>query len=129
MNAAEARKAVPATIDEYIAAFAPSVQKILKKIRKVVRSAAPEATEVISYGMPALKGNGVLIYFAAFKAHIGFYPPISGDAALAKKASRYANEKGNLRFPLAEPIPYDLIERITRLRAGQDRAKARAKRK
>ena len=125
----QTKKAAPATIDEYIAAFPPPVQKILTKIRKVVRSAAPEASEVISYGMPALKGRGVLVYFAAFKAHVGLYPPIHGDAALAKEASRYANEKGNLRFPLAEPIPYDLIERITQLRVRQDRAKARAKRR
>jgi uncharacterized protein YdhG (YjbR/CyaY superfamily) len=129
MSAAREKKPAPATIDEYIAAFSPDVQRILKKIRKVVRGAAPGAKEVISYGMPALKLHGVLVYFAAFKAHIGFYPPISGGAALKKDAARYANEKGNLRFPLDEPIPYELIERITKLRVEQDVANAAAKRR
>jgi uncharacterized protein YdhG (YjbR/CyaY superfamily) len=129
MSAAREKKPAAATIDEYIAAFSPDVQRILKKIRKVVRGAAPGAKEVISYGMPALKLHGVLVYFAAFKTHIGFYPPISGDAALKKDAARYANEKGNLRFPLDEPIPYELIERITKLRVEQDVANAAAKRR
>jgi uncharacterized protein YdhG (YjbR/CyaY superfamily) len=129
MSAAREKRPAPATIDEYIAAFSPHVQRILKKIRKVVRGAAPGAKEVISYGMPALKLHGILVYFAAFKTHIGFYPPISGDATLKKDAARYANERGNLRFPLDEPIPYDLIERITKLRVEQDIANAAAKRR
>jgi uncharacterized protein YdhG (YjbR/CyaY superfamily) len=129
MSAAREKRPAPATIDEYIAAFSPDVQRILKKIRKVVRGAAPGAKEVISYGMPALKLHGVLVYFAAFKTHIGFYPPISGDAALKKDAARYANEKGNLRFPLDEPIPYELIERLTKLRVEQDVANTAAKRR
>lgn len=127
MDAARSKK--PQTIDEYIAAFPPDVQKILKKVRKIVRGAAPGAEEAISYGIPALRSNGVLVYFAAFKEHIGFYPPIEGDAKLKQDAARYAGEKGNLRFPFDEPIPYDLIERITRLRVKQDLAKAAAKRR
>ncbi len=117
----------PASVDEYISAFAPDVQAVLQQVRQAVRNAAPEAREVISYRMPALKQHGVLIYFAAFKNHIGFYPPIRGDARLEAAAARYAGEKGNLRFPLDEPIPYALIERLTRLRVGQDLAKANAK--
>jgi len=120
--------AAPTTVDEYIAAFPPEVQRILQRVRRVARAAAPEAREVISYRMPALKQNGVLVYFAAFKNHIGLYPPISGDADIAKAVAPYAGEKGNLRFPLDEPIPYDLIARITALRLKQDLAKAVLKR-
>jgi len=120
--------AAPTTVDEYIAAFPPEVRRILQRVRRVARAAAPEAREVISYRMPALKQNGVLVYFAAFKNHIGLYPPISGDADIAKAVAPYAGEKGNLRFPLDEPIPYDLIARITALRLKQDLAKAVLKR-
>lgn len=112
-----------ADVDAYIAGFAPEVQAILARVRKVVRAAAPDATEVISYRMPALKQHGVLIYYAAFKHHLGFYPPITGDPALEAEAARYAGEKGNLRFPFDQPIPFDLIARLTRLRAAQDAAR------
>jgi uncharacterized protein YdhG (YjbR/CyaY superfamily) len=118
------RTARPETVDEYIARFDPDIQAILRKVRRTVKKAAPHATEVVSYSMPALKQNGILIYFAAFKSHIGFYPPIRGDAKLAKAAARYAGQKGNLRFPFAEPIPYALIAALTKLRAKQDAAKA-----
>ena len=118
----------PASVDEYIASFAPEVQALLQAVRAAVKAAAPNATEVISYRMPALKQHGVLVYFAAFKNHIGFYPPIKGDAGLERQASRYAGEKGNLRFPLNEPIPYALIGALTRLRSEQDAAKAAARR-
>jgi len=123
----ENARSAPATIDEYIAGYAPEVQEILEKIRKTVREIAPEAEEVISYRMPAFKLKGILVYFAAFKNHIGLYPPISGDDELLKAVASYAGEKGNLRFPLDQPIPYDLIERIVRLRARQNREKASKK--
>lgn len=118
----------PTNVDEYIAAFPPAVRAILRTVRRTVRAAAPEATEVISYRMPALKQRGILVYFAAFKQHIGLFPPIKGDAALEKAAAPYAGPKGNLRFKFDEPIPYGLIKRLTQLRARQDRAAARAKR-
>ncbi|HEY9181814.1 MAG TPA: DUF1801 domain-containing protein [Gammaproteobacteria bacterium] len=114
----------PKTVDEYIARFEPKVRAILRKVRRTVRRAAPRAREVISYSMPALRQNGILIYFAAFKSHLGFYPPVRGDAKLTKAAARYAGEKGNLRFRFAEPIPYTLIAALTKLRARQDAAKA-----
>src|SRR6516165_11673916 len=110
----------PKTIDEYIALFPPHVQEILQKIRLTVRGVAPDAEEIISYRMPAFRRKGILIYFAAFKNHIGLYPPIKGDPALLKAVAPYAGEKGNLRFPLDEPIPYKLIERIVKLRAAGD---------
>src|SRR6478736_10323491 len=106
----------PKEIDRYIAQFPKNVQAILKRVRKTIRSAAPEASEVISYQMPAVKGHGILVYFAAWKEHIGLYPPITGNKALEKAVARYAGPKGNLQFPLNEPIPYDLIERIVRHR-------------
>ena len=119
----------PADIDGYIAQFPAAVQAILEKVRATIRRAAPDATEVISYQMPAFRQHGILVYFAAWKEHIGLYPPISGDKVLAKAVARYAGPKGNLQFPLDEPIPYDLIERIVKLRVNQDTEKAAAKRK
>ena len=121
--------APPHSVDAYIATFPPDVQAILRKVRATVVAAAPDAHEIISYRMPALRQHGVLVYYAAFKNHIGFYPPIKGDVRLEQASARYAGEKGNLRFPLDEPIPYALIARLTRLRARQDAAAAKAKRR
>ena len=122
-------RGTPGTIDEYIAAFPPEVRPILRKVRRTIRDAAPDAREIISYRMPAFTRGGVLAYFAAFKSHIGLYPPITGDARLMKALSPYAGENGNLRFPLDQPIPYDLIGRIVKLRVRQNLAKATARRK
>jgi uncharacterized protein YdhG (YjbR/CyaY superfamily) len=119
----------PETIDAYIAAAAPEARPILEKIRALVRAAAPDAEEAISYRMPAFKQGGILLYFAAFKAHIGVFPPVRGDAALEAALAPYAGEKGNLRFPLDRPIPYALIERIARFRLAANLAKKAGKRK
>lgn len=119
----ESSSQAPANVDAYIASCAAEVRGILEEIRRRVRLAAPDAEETISYRMPAFKLNGVLLYFAAFKNHIGVYPPVSGDAALEKALAKYAGEKGNLRFPLDRPIPYDLIDRIVKLRVKQNGAK------
>jgi uncharacterized protein YdhG (YjbR/CyaY superfamily) len=110
----------PKDIDEYIARFSPDVQTILERIRLTIHNAAPDAQETISYGIPAFTQRSVLVYFAAFRNHIGFYPPISGDARLEKAISAYAGDKGSLRFPLNQPIPYDLIARIVKLRVKQN---------
>jgi uncharacterized protein YdhG (YjbR/CyaY superfamily) len=123
----EVRTPKSANIDEYIQAFPPEIQSILQKIRSTIRKAAPEAEEIISYMMPAFRQNGILVYFAAFKKHIGLYPPVSGDAAIEKAIAPYAGPKGNLQFPLDRPIPYDLIGRIVKLRLKQNQAKASAK--
>jgi uncharacterized protein YdhG (YjbR/CyaY superfamily) len=122
-----AERSAPETVDEYIAGFPPEVRTILRKIRRTVKAAAPEARERISYRIPAFTLDGTLVYFAAFKKHIGFYPPVRGDARLEKAVARFAGEKGNLRFPLEEPIPYALITRIVKLRVRQNRAKAAGK--
>lgn len=118
-----------ANIDEYIAQFPAEVQAILSTVRQTIRQAAPEATEVISYRIPAFKQKGMIVYFAAWEKHIGMYPPISGDESLEKAVARYAGPKGNLQFPLDEPMPIDLIERIVTHRLNQNLAKAASKRK
>jgi uncharacterized protein YdhG (YjbR/CyaY superfamily) len=117
------------TVDEYIASFPPDVQAILEEIRQTVRKAAPDAQEIISYGLPAFRLGGILVYFAAFRKHIGLYPPVSGDAKLEKAIEPYAGPKGNLQFPLDQPIPYGLIERIVKLRVKQEMSKAGVSRK
>ena len=121
----------PKDIDGYLSQFPADVQAILEQVRTTIRHAAPEAKETISYLMPAFKQHGMLVYFAAWEKHIGLYPPISGDKAVEKAVARYARPKGNLQFPLNEPIPYDLIERIVKLRVKQNLAKeaARGKRR
>lgn len=121
--------APPTNIDEYISRCPSKVRTILKKIRATIRKATPEAQEVISYRMPAFKLGSVLVYFAAWKDHIGFYPPVRGDAKLEKAVSIYQGEKGNLKFPLDRPVPYDLIEQIVKLRVQQHAKKTLAKRK
>ena len=105
-----------AAIDAYIAQHPPKVRAILKKIRATVRAAAPHATERLSYRMPAFFAPKVLVYFAAFQHHIGIYPPVRGNAGLTRALAPYRGEKGNLRFPLDEPIPYALITRIVKQR-------------
>ena len=117
----------PKDIDGYISQFPAEVQAILRKVRTTITSAAPEAKETISYLMPAFKQHGILVYFAAWEKHIGMYPPISGNKTLEKAIARYTGPKGDLQFLLDEPIPYDLIERIVKLRVQQDTAKAAAK--
>jgi uncharacterized protein YdhG (YjbR/CyaY superfamily) len=116
-------------IDGYISQFLADVQAVLQEVRETIRQAAPDATETISYMMPAFRQHGILVYFAAWKNHIGMYPPISGNKTLEKAIARYAGPKGNLQFPLDEPMPFDLIERIVKLRVKQDAVKAAAKRK
>jgi uncharacterized protein YdhG (YjbR/CyaY superfamily) len=108
------------TIDEYIKAFPPDIQDILEKMRQTIHSAAPEAVEAISYRMPVFKLNGVLVYFAAYKSHIGFYPTSSGIEAFKKELASYKWSKGTVQFPLDKPIPYDLVEKIVRFRVKEN---------
>lgn len=117
------------SVDEYIARHPLAARTRLQRIRRIIRRAAPDAQETISYRMPAFTQHGVLLYFAAFTSHIGLFPPVKGDARIEKAMARYAGPKGNLRFPLDEPMPWALIERIAKLRAKQDRTKAAAKAK
>jgi len=108
------------TIDEYIKTFPEDVQSILEKMRRTVRTAAPEAEEAISYQIPTFKLNGNLVHFAAFKKHIGFYPTSSGTEAFKKELSSYKGAKGSVQFPLEKPIPYDLVKRIVIFRRKEN---------
>jgi len=112
------------TIDDYIQSFPLDIQKILQKIRKTIHKAAPDAVEGISYQMPGFKLNKKpLVYFAAWKTHIGFYATPSGNAAFKKELSKYKGAKGSVQFPIAEPIPYDLIEKIVVFRVKENQNK------
>jgi uncharacterized protein YdhG (YjbR/CyaY superfamily) len=113
----------PETIDEYIKGFPEEVQAILEKMRKTIRKAAPEAKESISYRMPTFKLNGALVYFAAFKDHISFFPTSKGIIAFKKELSPYKGSAGTVQFPLDKPIPYDLVRRITLSRRQQNLTK------
>jgi uncharacterized protein YdhG (YjbR/CyaY superfamily) len=115
------RRRVPKTIDDYIDRAVPEAQPILRRVRATVAKAAPDATETISYGIPAFRLRCVVVYFAAFKHHIGLYPPAKGDPAIEKAAAPYAGEKGNLRFPFDQKVPYGLIARIVKFRASRSR--------
>ena len=123
------KQAIAKDIDGYITGFPEDIQKILQKIRLTIQKAAPDAKEIISYQMPAFKLKGNLVYFAAFKKHIGLFPPVGGDEALKKAASVYAGPKGNLQFLLSEPMPYALITKIVKQRVKEDLARAAAKAK
>jgi uncharacterized protein YdhG (YjbR/CyaY superfamily) len=118
----------PKNIDEYIASFSPEVQSILEKIRSTITEAAPDAEEKISYRMPTFALMGNLVHFAAFKNHIGLYPPVKGDEKLNAEITPYRGEKGNLKFPLDEPIPYTLISKIVKFRVKEQLARAESKR-
>jgi uncharacterized protein YdhG (YjbR/CyaY superfamily) len=115
------------SIDEYIATFPADTQKILQEIRAVIKAAAPEAEEKISYQMPTFFMNGNLVHFAAFKNHIGFYPTPSGTEAFQKELSIYKGAKGSVQFPLDKPMPSKLITRIVKFRVAENSKKARTK--
>src|SRR5690242_19517427 len=100
------------SVDDYMAAASPKVRPVLEQIRSLVRATVPSATETISYQMPAFKLEKVFFSFAAFKNHIGVFPPVKGDRKLQTDLRPYRGEKGNLKFPLSESIPYELIGRV-----------------
>jgi uncharacterized protein YdhG (YjbR/CyaY superfamily) len=114
-------------IDKYIASFPVDTQNLLEQIRVTVRNAAPGAKETISYGMPAFYLKGNLVYFAAFKNHIGFYPTAAGIEAFKSELSVYEVTKGTVRFPFDKPIPGDLITRIVKFRVKQNLEKVKTK--
>ena len=119
----------PTSIDEYIANFPPGVQKLLRKIRATIRAAAPEAQEAIKYQMPTFVLNGNLVHFAAFTHHIGLYPTPSVTERFKRELSQYAGGKGSIRFPLDEPIPYELIARVVKFRVQENSLRARKSKK
>jgi uncharacterized protein YdhG (YjbR/CyaY superfamily) len=106
------------TVDEYISGFPKGTQRILEQMRRTIKSAVPGAQETISYQIPTFKMKGTTIaHFAAFKEHIGFYPP--APKAFTEEVSRYAGPRGNLKFPIDEPMPLELVKRIVKYRARQ----------
>ncbi len=115
--------AKPTTVDAYIANFPEEVQILLAQVRSTVKQAAPNAEERISYGMPGYYLNGQLVFFAAFKNHIGFYATPTGHEAFAKELAKYKQGKGSVQFPLNEPIPLDLIKRIVEFRVKEQMEK------
>jgi uncharacterized protein YdhG (YjbR/CyaY superfamily) len=117
----------PENIDEYIGGFPNDVQEILEKIRETIQKAAPEAKEKISYAMPAFEQNGIVVYFAAFKNHIGLYALPSGHEEFKEALSKYKSGKGSVQFPLNQPMPYDLITKIVKFRVKENLEKAKKK--
>ena len=117
--------------DEYIAEFPNDIRLVLEEVRRAVRDAAPEAVETISYSMPAFKLEGILVYFAAFNNHIGFFPTASGVEHFKNELDGYEISKGTIRFPLHKPMPVDLIQRIVAFRVEENlkKAEGRTKRK
>ena len=120
----ESNKAGYVSVDEYIATFPEEIQKILEELRGTIKAAAPDAEEKISYQMPAFALKGNLVYFAAFKNHIGFYPTSSGTEAFKKELSIYDGSKGTVRFPIDKPLPLKLISRIVKFRVAENLKKA-----
>jgi uncharacterized protein YdhG (YjbR/CyaY superfamily) len=116
-------------IDEYIATFPKDIQAILQKVRVTIRKSAPGAEETIKYQMPTFILNGNLVYFAAFKSHIGFYPIPTGIEKFKKELSVYKQGRGSVQFPLDKPIPYGLIGRIVKFRVKENLERAKAKEK
>lgn len=112
MSPGTQRRPKIASHEQYFAAAPPEVQEILRKVQEVVEAALPMAERCISYNIPAYRSGKVCFYFAAFKTHLGVYPPLRSDPVLVRELSDYRNEKGNLRFKYSDGIPFDLIRRV-----------------
>lgn len=108
------------SVDEYLALYSGDIRKMLEQLRSIIRKAAPDAEEVISYQMPAYKLNGMLVYFAAHTKHIGFYPTNSGIAAFENELKEFKTSKGAVQFPLDKPLPIKLIEKIVKFRLKEN---------
>jgi len=114
------------TVDAYIAGFPNDIQKMLKQIRTTIKKAAPDAEEMISYNMPLYKWNGMLVSFAAWKTHIGFYPSPKASGELKTQLLAYEGAKATLRFPLDKPLPIELISEVVILRMKENLAKSKS---
>jgi uncharacterized protein YdhG (YjbR/CyaY superfamily) len=119
----------PENIDQYISRFPAETQKILEDIRATIKKAAPEAEEIISYGMPGFSDRGrYLVYFAAYKKYIGLYPVPRQTEEFERDFSIYKTSgKGTIQFPIDRPIPFDLITRIVNFRLKENSEKLRKK--
>jgi uncharacterized protein YdhG (YjbR/CyaY superfamily) len=112
------------TADEYISVFPVSTQKLLRELRSTIKQVAPGAEEVISYNMPAFKQNGVLVYYAAYEKHIGFYPTASPIRVFKKELVDYKTSKGGIQFPVNKPIPKTVVKNIVKFRLKENAEKA-----
>ncbi|MFY7965907.1 MAG: iron chaperone [Chitinophagaceae bacterium] len=110
-------------VDIYIASFPKEVAIMLEQLRTIIKDIAPNAKEIISYNMPAYKLNKVLVYFAGYKHHIGFYPSSSGVANFEKELIAYKTSKGAIQFPLDKALPLELITKIVLFRLKEDAMK------
>ena len=119
----------PTDTDAYISGFPETIQNLLQEVRATIKRAAPEAEEVISYGMPAFRQNGMLVWYAAYRNHIGFYPIPSGINAFKEELSAFKGTKGSVHFPFDKPLPVDLISRIVSFRLTENMIKESAKMK
>jgi uncharacterized protein YdhG (YjbR/CyaY superfamily) len=117
----------PRSVDEYIKSFPKESQTLLKQLRATIKKAAPKADEVISYSMPGYRMNGLLVWFAGYSKHIGFYPGASGISEFKNELTEYKNAKGSVQFPIDEPLPLVLITRIVKFRVNENNAKAKLK--
>lgn len=115
-------KNTPRNMDDYVGRFPQHVQQRLTKMRATIRKAAPKAQETISYGMPAFRLDGILVWFAAHQRHIGFYPRASGITAFKSELSEYKVAKGSVQFPLDKPLPLALVRRMVRFRVKEERS-------
>jgi uncharacterized protein YdhG (YjbR/CyaY superfamily) len=112
-------KTRPKTIDEYIQAAPREAQKKLREMHACIRAAAPGAKEGLKWGMPAFSYRRILVTFAGFKKHIGFYPTPSAVTAFAEELSKFSTAKGSIQFPLAKPLPLSLVRKITAFRVKE----------
>lgn len=126
MAIAKKRK-ISSSVDEYLDVFPPAARSMLGKIRSTIKATAPQAEELISYGIPGYKYKGMLIYFAGFKNHVSVYPAPRTDPALAKELLSYGGGKGTVQFPLDKPLPLALIKKIVRYRIKANEEKAATK--
>lgn len=117
-------QSVPTNIDTYISQFPPENQLILNQMRNLILQAAPESKEVISYQMPAFQYKGILVYFAAYAKHIGFYPTPSAIEKFKSELTEYKTSKGAVQFPINQPLPEDLITRMVQFRVRENEMKA-----
>jgi|SRR6267142_3067257 len=120
-------KIQPQNVDDFIAAYPGDVQEKLRKLRATIRKAAPKAEEAIKYGIPTFMLNGNLVFFSAYKNHIGFYPAPRGIEAFKKELSAYDGAKGTIRFPIDKALPLALIGRIVKFRVQENTKRAEAK--
>ena len=118
---------IPKSIDDYAERYPPQVRRLIRAMRTTIRAAAPHAQETISYRMPAFRAGGILVYFAAHRSHIGFYPGRAAIVVFRKELSRYKGAKGSVQFPFDQALPLGLVRRIVKFRVQENASKSKRK--